>query len=149
MKTLTFLSICICLAIPCSAIDDPVAHWKLDEMSGDIAYDSVGNNDGTLVGDPVWTDGQIDGAIEFDGVGDYINLGTSSILNSYSNFTISAWVHPRSVGEGSGDIFDKSTGLAGHDGFSLDSGTTNNTFRFNINNGTVRVSGNNAMPYSA
>ena len=34
MKTLTFLFVCICLTIHCSAINDPVAHWKLDETLG-------------------------------------------------------------------------------------------------------------------
>ena len=65
MKTLTFLFICICLTVQCVAINDPVAHWKLDESSGSIAYDSAGTNDGILVGNSVWNPagGQIDGAL--------------------------------------------------------------------------------------
>jgi len=49
---------------------DLVAHWKLDETSGITAYDSVGSNDGTLVGtsvgSPSWVSGgAIGGAIDF------------------------------------------------------------------------------------
>jgi len=52
-----------------------VAHWKLDETEGIIAHDSVGNKDGSLHGEPVWqaTGGKIDGALEFDGVDDYVS----------------------------------------------------------------------------
>lgn len=69
---------------------DPVAHWKLDESSGTIAADSVGNNDGTLVNGPIWVAGKIDGGLSFDGSNDYIDV---SSLNPklYNDFTVSAW----------------------------------------------------------
>jgi hypothetical protein len=58
-------------------IEDPTleAHWKLDETEGTIAHDSVGENNGTLHGEPVWqrADGQIDGALQFDGIDDYVH----------------------------------------------------------------------------
>jgi len=46
-----------------------VSLWKLDETSGNIAKDSAGNNNGTLVGNPQWRSsaGKIGGALEFDG----------------------------------------------------------------------------------
>jgi lysophospholipase L1-like esterase len=57
-------------------INDPtlIAHWALDETEGDIAYDSAGNYDGTLIGDPVWqpVDGMVTGALKFDGINDYV-----------------------------------------------------------------------------
>ncbi|NQT03963.1 MAG: hypothetical protein HQ580_18200, partial [Planctomycetes bacterium] len=42
-----------------------VALWKLDETSGNIAKDSAGNNNGTLIGDPQWqpSAGKIGGAL--------------------------------------------------------------------------------------
>jgi len=52
-------------------VDDPtlIAHWALDETEGIVAYDSVGDNDGTVMGIPVWQpdDGWVNGALEFDG----------------------------------------------------------------------------------
>jgi Tol biopolymer transport system component len=49
-----------------------IAHWKLDETEGSIAYDSAAVNDGILNGGPLWqpTGGQIDGALAFDGTDD-------------------------------------------------------------------------------
>jgi N-acetylneuraminic acid mutarotase len=54
-----------------------IAHWKLDETEGAIAHDSVGENDGALYGEPVWqrAGGQIDGALQFDGIDDYVHTG--------------------------------------------------------------------------
>jgi Tfp pilus assembly protein PilX len=49
----------------------PIAHWKLDDAVGPTAIDSVGGNDATLNGNPDWTTGVADGALEFDGSGDY------------------------------------------------------------------------------
>jgi len=60
-------------------LDDPtlVAHWALDETEGDIAQDSVGDNLGFVIGGPVWQPdaGQVNGAIQLDGVGDVIVAG--------------------------------------------------------------------------
>ncbi|MHC4734109.1 MAG: TolB family protein [Planctomycetota bacterium] len=50
----------------------PIAHWKFDEGSGSIAYDSAGDHDGTIYGAD-WTAGQINGALSFNGVDDYVN----------------------------------------------------------------------------
>jgi hypothetical protein len=75
-----------------------MAHWKLDETSGSTAYDSADGFDGTLVNGPVWTAGQINGALSFDGTqAVYINgsAGYGSPLNIYNtNMTISAWIKP-------------------------------------------------------
>jgi hypothetical protein len=76
-----------------------VGCWKLDETSGTTtAADSSGNgNNGTLVNmDPAtdWVAGQIGGALDFDGLDDYVNLGIGSSLNFGSSepFTVAAWV---------------------------------------------------------
>jgi hypothetical protein len=51
-----------------------VAHWNLDASEGDIAYDSVMDNDASVVGNATWQpdNGQIGGAIQLDGAGSYI-----------------------------------------------------------------------------
>ncbi|MCK4751803.1 MAG: hypothetical protein KAS75_00040, partial [Planctomycetes bacterium] len=68
-----------------------VAHWKLDETTGNIASDSAGTNNGTLMGDPTWTTGQIDGALDFDGSGDYIAGSTSPFDFENTTFTVCLW----------------------------------------------------------
>ncbi len=72
----------------------PDAHWwQLDETSGTIAYDSVGDSNGTFNGnDPCWADGLIGGAVDFNGVNDYFSV--SSLDSEYSNssvFTVAGW----------------------------------------------------------
>jgi hypothetical protein len=81
-----------------SFVEDPitdglVAHWKLDEGEGTTAYDSAGTNHGTLVNGPVWTSGQIAGALDFDGLNDYVNLGNDSSLKPPLPVTLSAWIN--------------------------------------------------------
>ncbi len=71
----------------------PVAHWKLDESGGHIAEDSIANFDGTLHGNPSWqpTEGMVNGAIELDGIDDYIS--TPFILDpAAGSFSAFAWV---------------------------------------------------------
>lgn len=83
-------------------LDDPtlLAYWALDETEGLIAYDSVGIKDAVLIGDPVWqpTLGQLDGALELDGIDDYII--TSPVLNPADGpFSVIAWVKGNAAGQ--------------------------------------------------
>jgi hypothetical protein len=75
-----------------------VSHWKFDEGSGTTVYDSADSHDGTLVNGPVWTTGQIDGALSFDGADDYVDLGNSSGLKPPLPVTISAWIKLNTYG---------------------------------------------------
>ncbi|MBC8218164.1 MAG: hypothetical protein H8E73_06830, partial [Planctomycetes bacterium] len=60
-------------------LDDPtlIAHWALDGAEGVVAYDSAGVNDASIIGEPVWQPdgGLVDGALQLDGVGDYVITG--------------------------------------------------------------------------
>jgi hypothetical protein len=73
--------------------DSFIAHWKLDETGRDIAYDSVNENHAAVIGDPTWQreTGQIDGALELDGVDDY--LAAPFILDPVKQpFSAFAWI---------------------------------------------------------
>jgi len=50
------------------------AHWALDETEGMFVNDSAGDNDGYVLGNPVWRPdgGQVNGALQLDGVDDYV-----------------------------------------------------------------------------
>ncbi|MFC1738235.1 LamG-like jellyroll fold domain-containing protein [Planctomycetota bacterium] len=75
-------------------LDGLVSWWEFDEGSGTIAYDSYDENHGTLVNVPVWTTGKTGGALEFDGVDDYIALPDNNpIWLPQYDFTLSAWVY--------------------------------------------------------
>ena len=70
-----------------------VGHWALDEGSGGIAADASGyGNQGTLQGDPQWTDGFIGGALSFNGTSDYVDCGSGASLNINEKITMAAWV---------------------------------------------------------
>ncbi|MHC4117205.1 MAG: sugar-binding protein [Planctomycetota bacterium] len=78
-----------------------VAWWKLDETAGRSAADSSGNdNTGKLVGDPKWlpSGGRFGGALQFDGVGDYVDCGRSAELDIANEITIAAWVKTNDSG---------------------------------------------------
>jgi len=77
-----------------------VAHWKLDELSGTVASDSVGSNDGTLNGNPTWwpDGGKIGGALEFDGDGDYVEIEGYKGISGWNPRTVTAWVRTESNG---------------------------------------------------
>ncbi len=76
-------------------IYDPtlIAHWKLDETEGMVVADSVGDNNGYAIGEPIWLPdgGQVDGALEFDGVDDFIS--DPAVLNPEdSPFSVLLWI---------------------------------------------------------
>jgi hypothetical protein len=77
------------------ALEDPyfIAHWKLDEIEGRFAYDSAAENDGIVLGDPMWQPegGHMNGALEFDGIDDVIIV--KSVVNPEDGpFSVFAWI---------------------------------------------------------
>jgi len=77
-----------------------IAHWTLDESEGATALDSAGGNLGYVMGDPVWQPdtGQVDGAIQLDGVDDVIVAGPP--LNPADGpLSVLAWVKGGAPGQ--------------------------------------------------
>ncbi|HUU20043.1 MAG TPA: LamG domain-containing protein [Sedimentisphaerales bacterium] len=97
-KLAYLLSFVLVLGFVSNASADLVGHWRFDEGSGTTAHDQSGNrNDGTLINDPVWAIGIINGALQFDGIDDYVNCGNDPSLNVNDAVTIAAWVKLNSV----------------------------------------------------
>lgn len=99
------------LELPLPA-DRLVGWWKFDEGTGQIANDSVGNNDGQLgtqdpeppdVRSPSWMNDQIHGwCLDFDvdaGEEDYVFLDPICALKG-KNVTVSAWIWADDVSAG-------------------------------------------------
>jgi len=135
---------CILLAASGSvtAVDGSglVGHWKFDEGEGSIAYDSAGDNDGTIYG-AEWAIGQADGALDFDGVDDYVEVSSPGGLNfgSSTDFTFAAWIRAREMqlqfpaiigrrnpGDGAGYIFFVNSYTGGELAVQLNDGTWTN-----------------------
>lgn len=98
-------------------VNDPtlVTHWALDEAEGMVAYDSVGTNDGYVLGDAIWQPdgGKVDGALWFDGVDDFISA-PAVLKPADGPFSILVWIK----GGAGGQAIISETG--GPDWLSLD-----------------------------
>jgi len=73
-------------------VPPPIARWRLDEVSGEIARDSAGGHDGKIVGaTPV--EGKQGGALLFDRrKGDHVAIEYSKDFE-LTTFTVAAWVN--------------------------------------------------------
>jgi acyl-CoA thioesterase I len=77
-----------------------IAHWKLDEVEGNIAFDSARENDATVSGDAVWMpdDCQINGGIQLNGTADYIKA--PHILDpAEGEFSMFVWIKGGAPGQ--------------------------------------------------
>ena len=63
-------------------------HWKFDERTSNLAYDSSGDNTGIISGGK-WTDGRIEGGLSFDG-DSTVDINDISLTGSW---TITFWVY--------------------------------------------------------
>ena len=84
-----------------------IAYWMMDDNAADVLVsDSSGNeNHGTAQENTsaLHDDGMIDGALTFNGISDYINLGSSATLTDLpvGDFTVSVWLYDESqLGKG-------------------------------------------------
>jgi hypothetical protein len=105
------------VAIPTETEANLIGHWTFDEHSGMTAFDSAGDNDGTIYG-ATRADGILGGALDFDGVGDYANCGNNDSLDLTDELTISAWInrpnfstHAVIVGKNNGNSVTAGYGL--------------------------------------
>jgi hypothetical protein len=74
-----------------------VGCWLFNESTGGRVFDLSGyRNDGTLQADAHFASGRSGSALSFDGNGDYVNCGTSNILNLYDEFTFVFWIYLKS-----------------------------------------------------
>jgi len=71
-----------------------VSYWKFDDGEGTEATDSAHDNPGTLKGDPVWSDGVVNGALQLDGSGDHVEVQDSPGLDITDGITMEAWIKP-------------------------------------------------------
>jgi hypothetical protein len=83
-------------------VDDStlIAHWALDEAEGDVAYDSAGLNDASVIGNPIWqpSAGQVNGAIQLDGFDDCL-IASSPINVAESPFSLMIWIKGGAPGQ--------------------------------------------------
>ena len=118
-----------------SLADGLVGHWKFSEGSGNTVADSSGNsNTGTWNGSGEhWTaEGRFGSGGEFDGVGDYVNVGDpadGSLDFGTGDFTLGAWIKLTDVSSRR-HFIAKDNGNINVDGFYYGEVYTNGKPRF-------------------
>ncbi|MFC1781499.1 LamG-like jellyroll fold domain-containing protein [Planctomycetota bacterium] len=103
---LVHITILLAVVLALSGISraELVGYWKLDENSGNIAYDSTGNGlDGTLSGDASWVEGLFGSALELDGIGDHVEMPPVGINSN--TVTMTAWIKRNGPQTDSSGIF--------------------------------------------
>ncbi|MFC1632301.1 LamG domain-containing protein [Candidatus Omnitrophota bacterium] len=91
MNKILLLITILCLVFVSKAEAALIAYWDFDEGTGTTANDSSSNGyDGTVYG-ATWTTGQVGGALSFDGVDDYVEVGDVPGLDISSAITLEAW----------------------------------------------------------
>jgi hypothetical protein len=64
-----------------------VAVWTFDEMAGDTLHDMSGNGNHGLIQGATWTPGYSGGALEFDGIDDYVSTELAPEYSQNDDFT--------------------------------------------------------------
>jgi len=75
---------------PCAPVDSGMVSWWAGE---DNANDTLGLNNGTLVGGATYVTGEVGQAFQFDGTSGYVSIPDSPSLDAFTtNITIELWV---------------------------------------------------------
>ncbi len=103
-----------------------IAHWAFDDAGGSAtAADSTGNYDGTVIGNATFGGaGMSGGALEFDGVDDYVDLPDG--FDDFSGgITVALWAKPASMANWS-RFMDFANGPGSDNILLANQGTSNN-----------------------
>jgi len=105
----------------CGNQQNPLGVWDsnyvmvqhLEESSGVIIDSTLFHNNGTEYVSPdanLNASGKIDGAIDFDGADDYVDVGSDVSLDDITNLTVDAWIYLEGWGQSNyGRVLQKST----------------------------------------
>ena len=94
--------------------------WDDLRLSGSLARDSAGTNNGTLQNGATFAAGKVGQAFSFDGVDDAISTSATALNNAFASLTIEAWVFPITHGNSSQPTFGRVVvSKTEFDGFAL------------------------------
>ena len=110
-----------------------VGYWQLDEASGVNAADSLGGRNGILVNGPVWrpSGGAVSGALEFDGIDDYVDLGPLEEVSG-EGLTFSLWMRADDFEIHDARFISKATGIQDDDHYWMLSTLNETALRFRL-----------------
>ena len=115
--------------------DGLVMHWKFEDTNT-TASDETGSYDGTMNGGLSGATDSVAGmrgnALDFDGVGDYIQV-TNAFDPSTTDFTIAAWVNPDALDTSSRVVMHQQNGTGTGRSYIYSEPTTERAFSFQGN----------------
>ena len=75
-----------------------IARWPLDENSGSLVHDVIGDNDGKRVGGPEWVEAKFENGLQFNKkTGQYVEIPRADELAPTDSLTVMAWVNVNST----------------------------------------------------
>jgi hypothetical protein len=75
------------------ADNSTMALWHFNSGSGSTAYDTSENRNHGTITNALWTETAIfEKSLDFDDIGDYVEISSNTSLNTTDKITISAWV---------------------------------------------------------
>ncbi len=77
---------------PACTLEQLVGFWSFDEGTGTVAYDSSGKNNHGIVNGPVWSEGIVNGSLDYDGIDDTVTVPHNASIDLTTEFTLMAWV---------------------------------------------------------
>ena len=111
-----------------------IGYWNFDEGSGTIAHDTSGSGYNGTVNSAVWTAGEINGALGFNGAAYVV---TPNIALG-STFSVSAWVNPAVTKQiGYGRILETQY----NGGLYLGTNSAGTKYKFIVNTGVGSTGG--------
>ena len=83
---------------PCDPAPSNIVSWWAGENN---ALDNYGINNGTLVGSPAFSSGEVGEAFSFNGTNQFVRISNSPSLHITNALTLEAWIYPLSYNPGS------------------------------------------------
>ena len=78
--------------------DGLLSFWGFDAVDGTTVKDTIGNRDGTMMGDTIVVEGKFGDGLYFDRDGDYVAFDPTGLPLGNAPRTMSAWVKPEGDG---------------------------------------------------
>ena len=125
---------------------DASAWWTFDDGSGSAAADCVGRSTGMLQNNPAWTTGKFGGALELNGINQFVSVSNnSSDLNiGTGDFSISLWMQRSDSAVTNKRLLYKGASADTEIGYALSG--SNTTLCLMLCNGVTRLYTNCSIP---
>jgi hypothetical protein len=121
-----------------------VAHFTFDELDATQVTDMSGRGNHGVIAGAVRVDGVSGGALQFDGVNDWVTIADAPSLDLVASFTLEAWVKPSAIGGYRTVVLKEGTGFAPYELYASSDTPVPAAF-FTTTSGVRSVTGTTAL----